>query len=149
MLSLRRSLLAISVQLIVVTLVASGPTKADPANAPEQAFAAVYAAFVDAVRANDKNKIADLVEFPVSAWAVITKGNVQEISITNKADFLAKYDSIFTPSMRSHAVKTKPQKIDNGHYALIWHDTDLEYSFEFESKPTSGFRLTMYLIGPR
>ena len=148
MLSLGRSILAISVQLIV-TLVASGSTKADPPKAPEQAFAVVYAAFVDAARANDKNKIADLVEFPVSAWAVITKGNVQEISITNKADFLSKYDSIFTPSMRSQAVKTKPQKIDNGHYALIWHDTDLEYSFEFESKPTSGFRLTMYLIGPR
>lgn len=149
MLSLRRSLLAISVQLMVVTLVASGSTKADPAEAPEQAFATFYAAFVDAVRANDKDKIAGLVEFPVSAWAVITKSNVQEVSITNKADFLSKYDTIFTPSMRSHAVKTKPQKIDNGHYAIIWHDTDLEYSFEFESKPAHEFRLTMYLIGPR
>jgi hypothetical protein len=95
------------------------------------------------------NKIADLIEFPVNAWAQEKKGNVDEITIPNEADFLAKYDSLFTPSMRSHALKTKPQKISNDHYSVIWHDTDVERSFEFDYTPQHGFRLTAYLIGPR
>jgi len=95
------------------------------------------------------NKIADLIEFPVNAWAREKKGNVEEITIPDKADFLAKYDSLFTPSMRSHALKTKPQKISNDHYAVIWHDTDVERSFEFDYTPHHGFRVTAYLIGPR
>ena len=141
--------LAIPILLIAATVLASGPAKADSANSAEQAFSVFYASFVDAVRANDKNKIADLIEFPDSAWAVVTKGNVQEIGIANKADFLSKYDSLFTPSMRSHALKTKPQKIRDDQYTVIWHVSDLEYSFEFERKPNREFRLTMYLIGPR
>jgi uncharacterized membrane protein YvbJ len=143
------SKLTIPILLIALTVLGSGSSKAESLKSPEQAFDAFYAAFVDAVRANDKNKIADLIEYPVSAWAVQTKGNVQEIGIANKSDFLSKYDSLFTPSMRSHALKTKPQKIDNDRYTVIWHDTDLEYSFEFERKPAYEFRLTMYLIGPR
>jgi hypothetical protein len=56
---------------------------------------------------------------------------------------------LFTPFMRSHALKTKPQKISNDHYAVIWDGADVEYSFEFEYAAPRGFRLTSYLIGPR
>jgi len=143
------SILAIPILLIAVTVLGTGSSKAESLKSPGQAFGAFYAAFVDAVRANEKNKIADLIEFPVSAWAVQTKGNIQEIGIPNKADFLSKYDALLTPSMRAHALKTKPQKIREDHYALIWHDTDVEYSFEFEDKSPHGFRLTSFLIGPR
>ena len=120
------------------------------ANTPnEDEFRTFYDQFIAAVRANDKTKLADLIEFPVSAWAQEKKGSVDEITIPNKDDFLAKYDSLFTPSMRSHALKVKPQKISNDHYAVIWHNTDVERSFEFDYTSQHGFRLTSYLIGPR
>jgi hypothetical protein len=101
------------------------------------------------VRANDKNKIADLIAFPVTSWSVSQKNMVSETTIPNRAEFLAKYESLFTPSMREHALKTKPQKISDDHYIIGWRDEDLEYSFEFESASPRGFRLTAYLIGPR
>src|SRR5215469_15817656 len=120
----------------IAVTIALTPGQAQPEGSREQEFRAVFDQFLAAVHANDKTKMVDLIEFPVSAWAVQSKGNVQEIAISNKADFLSKYDSFFTASMRSHAIKTKPQKISDDHYAVIWHDTDLEYSFEFEDKPT-------------
>jgi hypothetical protein len=117
--------------------------------ADENQFRTFYDQFLAAVRTNDKTKIADLIEFPVNAWARESKGNVQEIVIPNKVDFLTKYDSLFTPFMRSHALNTSPQKISNAHYAVIWDGADVEYSFEFEYAAPHGFRLTSYLIGPR
>jgi hypothetical protein len=88
--------------------------------ADENQFRTFYDQFLAAARTNDKTKVADLIDFPVNAWAQESKGNVQEIIIQNKVDFLAKYDSLFTPFMRSHALKTKPQKISEDHYAVIW-----------------------------
>jgi len=141
--------LATQILVFAATLITIAPCGAAPNAADENQFRTFYDQFLAAVRTNDKTKIADLIAFPVNAWARESKGNVQEIVIPNNVDFLAKYDSLFTPFMRSHALKTKPQKISNDHYAVIWDDTDLEYSFEFEYAAARGFRLTSYLIGPR
>ena len=132
-----------------VAIITIAPSDAAPVTPGEDQFRPFYEQFLAAVRANDKAKIADLIAFPVNAWAQEKKGNVDEISIPNRADFLAKYDSLFTPSMRSHALKAKPQKISNDHYAVIWHDTNVERSFEFGFTTQNGFRLTSYLVGPR
>lgn len=141
--------LVTQILFFVAAIITIAPCGAGPNIPNEDQFRTFYDQFLTAVRANDKNKIADLIEFPVNAWAREKKGNVDEITIPNEADFLAKYDSLFTPSMRSHALKTKPQKISNDHYSVIWHDTDVERSFEFDYTPQHGFRLTAYLIGPR
>ena len=120
------------------------------ANKPgETEFRTIYDEFLSAVRANDKNKIADLIAFPVSAWAVSGKVGTNETTISNRAEFLTRYETLFTPFMRSHALTTKPQKISDDHYMIDWHDEDLEYSFEFEYASPRGFRLASYLIGPR
>ena len=144
-----RTKLTAQILVFAVTLVTTAPCGAAGNAAAENQFRTFYDQFLAAVRTNDKTKIADLIEFPVKAWARESKGNVQEIVINNKVDFLAKYDSLFTPFMRSHALKTKPQKISNDHYAVIWDGADVEYSFEFEYAAPHGFRLTSYLIGPR
>ena len=141
--------LVTQILLFAVVIITIAPCGAAPDTPNGDEFRSFYDQFLTAVRANDMNKIADLIEFPVNAWAREKKGNVEEITIPDKADFLAKYDSLFTPSMRSHALKTKPQKISNDHYAVIWHDTDVERSFEFDYTPHHGFRVTAYLIGPR
>ncbi len=99
--------------LFAAAIITVAPCGAAPGTPNGDEFRSFYDQFLTAVRANDMNKIADLIEFPVNAWAREKKGNVDEITIPDKADFLAKYDSLFTPSMRSHALKTKPQKISN------------------------------------
>jgi len=121
---------------------------ADAPNTRGAEFRAFFADFSAAVRANDKNKIADLIAFPVKDWSVERKGKVETISIPTKAEFLRKYDSFFTAFMRAHTLKTKPQKISDDHYAVIWRDSNAEFSFEFEYVAGRGFRVTSYGIGP-
>jgi hypothetical protein len=98
-----RPKLAAQILIFAATLITMAPCGAAPNKADENQFRAFYDQFLAAVRTNDKTKIADLIEFPVNAWSRESKGNAQEIVIPNKIDFLAKYDSLFTPFMRSHA----------------------------------------------
>lgn len=144
-----RAKLGARILLFAAAIVSAVPGRAASNTPTETDFHAIYDQFRSAVRANDKNKIADLIAFPVTSWSVSQKNMVSETTIPNRAEFLAKYESLFTPSMRAHALKTKPQKISDDHYIIGWRDEDLEYSFEFESAPSRGFRLTAYLIGPR
>ena len=133
--------------LVFVTFAA--PCRAQQQGSHDSEFRVFYTKFLAAVSANDKNLIADLIAFPVKDWSVERKGNVETIGIKDKAEFLAKYDSLFTPSMRSHVLKAKPQKINDDHYTLMWQDANAEFSFEFEYTLPRGFRLTAYGIGPR
>ena len=144
-----RAKLGAQVLLFAAAMVSVVPSIAAPNTPNGTDFRAIYDQFVSAVRANDKNKIADLIAFPVSSWSVSQKNMVSETTIPNRAEFLAKYESLFTPSMRAHALKSKPQKISDDHYVIGWRDEDLEHSFEFENARSRGFRLTAYLIGPR
>ena len=144
-----RAGLTAHILFIAATIIINAPCEAAPNTANETAFRTIYDQFVSAVRTNDKNRIADLIAFPVSAWSVNQKNQVNETTISNRGEFLAKYESLFTPFMRAHALRIKPQKISDDHYMIQWHDEDLEYSFEFEYASSQGFRLTAYLIGPR
>jgi hypothetical protein len=144
-----RANFAAQILFLAATIITNAPCWAAPNTPNETEFRTIYDQFVSAVRANDKNKIADLIAFPVNSWSVSQKNLVNETTISTRAEFLAKYESLFTPVMRSHALKTKPQKISDDHYIIDWHDEDLEYSFEFEYASSHGFRLTAYLIGPR
>jgi len=144
-----RAKLGGQILLFAAAIVSVVPGRAATNTPTETDFRTIYNQFVSAVRANDKNKIADLIAFPVSSWFVTQKNMVSETTIPNRAEFLAKYESLFTPSMRAHALKTKPQKISDDHYIISWHDEDVEHSFEFENASSRGFRLTAYLIGPR
>lgn len=135
--------------LVAALLVAVVPCRAQQPGPHDAEFRAFYVDFLVAVRANNKNKIANLIAFPVGDWSVERKGNVQTVSIKDKAEFLSKYDSFFTAFMRSHALKAKPQKVSDDHYTLIWQDSNAEFSFEFEYIAGGGYRVTAYGIGPR
>src|SRR5260370_14470676 len=63
---------------LAVTMAPCGAQQPGPHDAEFRAF---YAEFVAAVRANDKNKLADLIAFPVKDWSVEHKGNVETIGI--------------------------------------------------------------------
>ena len=139
---------AVNLILLLVIATVVLPGRAEAPNKYSAEFRAFFADFSAAVRANDKNKIADLIAFPVKDWSVERKGNVETISIPTKAEFLRKYDSFFTAFMRAQVLKTKPQQISDDHYSLIWRDSNAEFSFQFEYVAGSGFRVTAYGIGP-
>jgi hypothetical protein len=124
------------------------PCPAQPAGAHAAEFKAFYANFQGAAKANDKQKLADLIAFPVEDWSVERKGDVQTESIKDRADFLKRYDVLFTASMRSHLATAKPQPLKDGRYVVIWDDADAEFSFEFGYTAAVGYRVTSYSIGP-
>ena len=113
----------------------------------ESEFRAFYADFLKAARTNDKEKLAGLIVFPTDDWSIETKGNVQTGSIKDRADFLARYNVLFTSSMRLHVQKAKVQASQSGWYTS-WKDADSEFSFGFVYIEGVGFRVGSYNIGP-
>jgi len=137
----------LAVLLVVAVLIA--PCRAQPAGARAAEFNAFYAKFQAAAKANDKQKLADLIAFPVEDWSVERKGDVQTEAIKDRADFLKRYDALFNASMRKHVANAKPQPLQDGRYLVTWDDANAEFSFEFGYTVGMGYRITSYSIGPR
>jgi hypothetical protein len=135
--------------LVLTIATTPAASDAEQPKSHEAEFRAFYAEFLAAVRANDKNRLVDLIAFPVKDWSVERKGMVETIDIKGKSDFLAKYDSLFTPFMRSHVLGAKPQKLSDDRYMVMWQDANAEFSFQFEYMAPRGYRVTAYGIGPR
>jgi hypothetical protein len=149
--ALRERFTVSSVNLILLLEIATvvPPCTAEAPNKFDVEFRTFYAQFSEAIRANNKNKITDLIAFPVKDWSVEKKGIVETIGIKDKADFLARYDSLFTPFIRSHVLEAKPQKLSDDRYMVMWQDADAEFSFQFKYVAGRGFRVAAYGIGPR
>lgn len=69
LLQLHRFLVNRAAQILffAATIINTAPCGAAANKPSETEFRAIYDQFLSAVRANDKNKIADLIAFPVSA----------------------------------------------------------------------------------
>ena len=109
----------------------------------EPEFRTFYAAFVKAVQANDKEKIAGMTAHPVSSWSLNTKS---ETSIKDKADFLARFNVLFTNYMRLHVPKAKVQSTPDLWYTS-WRDGYTECAFQFKYVEGTGFKITTYDVG--
>lgn len=140
-----KNVLLITALAVAVVL----PCRAQQPGPHEAEFRAFYASFLAAARTNDKEKLADLIAFPVEDWSVERKGDVQTGRIKDRADFLTRYNSLFTPFMRSHIAKAKLQALKDEAYVLIWHDAGAEFSFEFTYIAGTGYRVRAYNIGPQ
>ena len=112
----------------------------------EAEFRTFYAAFLKAVQANDKEKIADMIAYPVSSWSIGTTRNYQEGSIKDKADFLARFNLLFTNYMRLHLPKAKVQSTPDLWFTS-WRDGHSECAFEFKYVEGTGFKITTYDVG--
>jgi hypothetical protein len=136
--------------LIVAALVIAGaaPCRAQKPGSHEAEFHTFYANFRAAVPANNPEKIADLIAFPVDDWSTERNGNVQTGTIKDRADFLARYNSLFTASMRSHILRANLKALKDGTYELVWRNVDVEFSFEFYYIDVTGYRVRSYNIGP-
>jgi hypothetical protein len=139
-----------SLRLVACALLSFGvpamPSLAQQKGPHEAEFRTFYAAFVKAVQANDKEKIADMIAYPVSSWSIQTKGDVREGSIKDKADFLARFNILFTDYMRLHLQKAKLQSTPELWY-VSWRDGFSECAFEFKYAEGVGFKITTYDVG--
>jgi hypothetical protein len=140
-----------SLRLIACALVLFGalvmPGLAQQKGPHEAEFRTFYAAFMKAVQANDKEKIADMIAYPVSSWSIRDKkGDGQEGSIKDKADFLARFDVLFTNYMRLHLPKAKIQSTPDLCY-VSWRDGYSECAVEFKYFEGTGFKIITYDVG--
>ena len=137
-------------RLIACTLVLFAtlvmPSLAQQKGPHEAEFRTFYAAFVKAVQANDKEKLADMIAYPVSYWAITTKRNVQDDSIKDKADFLARFNVLFTSYIRLHLPKAKVQATPELWFTS-WRDGNTECAFQFKYVEGTGFKITTYDVG--
>jgi len=139
-----------SLRLIACALVLFGalimPSLARQKGPHEAEFRTFYDAFLKAVQANDREKIADMIAYPVSSWTIATKKDVQETSIKDKADFLARFNVLFTNYMRLHLPKAKVQSTPELWFTS-WRDAYTECAFVFKYVEGSGFKITTYDVG--
>jgi hypothetical protein len=132
--------------MIVIAGALVMPSHAQQKGPHEAEFRTFYAAFVKAVLASDKEKLADMIAYPVSYWAIQTKKDLQEGSIKDKADFLARFDVLITNYIRLHLPKAKVQSTAELWYTS-WRDGYSECAFEFKYFDGSGFKLITYDVG--
>ena len=139
-----------SLRVIACALVIFGalitPSLAQQKGPHEAEFRSFYAAFLKAVQANDKEKIADMIAYPVSSWSIGTTKNYQEGSFKDKADFLARFNLLFTNYMRLHLPKAKVQSTPDLWFTS-WKDGNSECAFEFKYVEGTGFKITTYDVG--
>src|ERR1700753_3816987 len=100
-----KSSLFVVALLAAVTSVTSA--SADPPKCDGSEFTAFRTEFTNAANANDKAKLAKLIVFPVEYWATMTKGNTQQEGVKTEAEFLQRYDVLFTAFMRKHLKTAK------------------------------------------
>jgi len=150
---MKTSLRLIACALVLFgTLVMPGASQQKAQQRPQQTgpheaeFRTFYAAFLKAVQENDKEKIADMIAYPVSSWSIHMKVGVKEGSIKDKADFLARFNVLFTNYMRLHLPKAKVQSTPELWFTS-WRDGYSECAFEFKYVEGSGFKLFTYDVG--
>jgi hypothetical protein len=116
------------------------------AETPDAAFSQWWAKFQSAVARGDAKAVADGATFPMD-WE-----NGPTRKIATEADFEKRFDFYFTPEIRSHVAKGKPERLPRGSYLLIWQARGNEYSLSFRPKrgiePGGGFALEYLAEGP-
>jgi len=107
---------------LLAAVASAAPAFAAPPPCEGSEFAAFRAEFTGAASANDKNKLAKLIAFPVEYWSTVIKGNARTDPVKTEAEFLQRYDQLFTAFMRKGLKTAKLLSLPEGRCALVWHD---------------------------
>jgi hypothetical protein len=85
-------------------------------------------------------------QFRSACLSIQAKGDVQEGSIKDKADFLARFNVLFTNYMRLHLPKAKVQSTPDLWFTS-WRDGYSDSAFEFKYFEGTGFKVSTYDVG--
>ena len=118
--------------VLILAAVASPMKAAEPADA---VFAQWWVKFQSAVARGDAKAAADGATFPMD-WE-----NGPTRKITKEADLEKRFDFYFTPEIKSHVAKGKPERLPRRSYLLIWQARGNEYSLSFRPVIAGAFAL--------
>jgi hypothetical protein len=143
------SAVLIALQPVAATL--THPIETAPAN--HQSFEQFFAAFRAAVLNNDRQKVADMVILPFRDFS----GAEMDRSARTHAEFLVRYDAIFTPAVvaaiRSNRVRAfkpgsddgeAPGPIAKGEYLLDVEDWSAQIVFARRGNSYGMARIPFY-----
>ena len=129
--------------LLLYSFFAVSPAAAATAKKSEP-FNRFYAEFQNAVKADDKEKVADLTDFDGFTWEE-TESLRQ---IKTREGFLKNYAGMFNATIKGKIATAKPVKVGDGSYFIIWHTKSLEYSLYFARMSDGSYRFEGLTIGP-
>ena len=119
---------------------AAGPAGKD------ESFGLFFKDFQKALAADDKEKMASMINFPNFTW----EGNESLPQVKTREDFLKNYDRMFTPEIKKKiAAAGKPTFVDKDTYFLNWYVKDTEYSLDFARKASESFKFLGLSLGSR
>jgi hypothetical protein len=122
--------------LIVFALISMGLV-AGPARAQQDdGFSQFYADFQNAVKADDKEKIAGMTKFSYFTWEEIY--GLRDVK--TKEGFLTSYDRLFTRKIKNIIAQGKPEKNADGDYRLTWRTKEKTYSLAFDREMDGSYR---------
>ncbi len=94
----------------------------------DDGFAKWWPEFKAAVAKNDAKAIVKGAMFPMD-WELLKTRKIE-----SEADFLAHFQTYFTPYMRSAVASQKPVAIPGDQYMITWKARGNEYSMYFKAK---------------
>jgi hypothetical protein len=110
----------------------------------DELFSRFYADFQQAVKAGDKEKVANVTDFEGFTW----EESESLRQIKSKEAFLKNYDKMFSSTIKSKIASSKPEKVDDDNYFIIWHTKNLEYSLCFSMGKDGSYKFEGLTKGP-
>lgn len=119
---------------------AAGPAPKD------ESFGLFFKDFQKALAADDKETMANMIDFPNFAWEM--EEDLRQVK--NRESFLKNYARMFTPEIKKKIASAgKPTMVDENTYFLNWYVKNTEYSLDFERKPGKSFKFLGLSLGSR
>jgi len=121
-----------------------GTTTAAKAAGQRDGFAKFFAEFQAAVKAGDKEKVANMTSFDDFYWEATDSTR----EIKTREAFLKNYERLFTPAIKNKIATAKPTKGADGYYDIIWHTASTQYGFDFQPQKDGSYKFKGYTVGP-
>jgi hypothetical protein len=125
------------IRVFVVSVLSAGLCFAADAD-----FAKWWPGFQSAVAKNDVRTVVRGIHYPLQ-WE---NGPIREIQTAR--DFVARYDTYFTPEIKHAIASLKPERLPSGTYIVTWKARGNEYSLYFKPDGSGGFALDGLSEGP-
>ena len=121
-----------------------GTARNSAAAAQGDGFAKFFAEFQAAVKAGDKEKVANMTSFDDFYWEATDATR----EIKTREAFLKNYERLFTPAIKNKIATAKPTKGADGYYDIIWHTASTQYGFDFQPQKDGSYKFKGYTVGP-